>query len=72
MVPLKVSGEGDFLALFFQKYWHIVGDDVSRFCLDVLNRKIKVWSINNTNIVLLLKSISHHSYHNLSLSAYAI
>lgn len=56
MTPVKAFREDGFPALSFQKFWHIVGEKVSEFCLDVLNRKKKVGSINNTNIVLLPKT----------------
>lgn len=53
MAPLKASEEDGFLTLFFQKYWHIVGDEIVKFCLEILNRRKEVRSINNTSIVLL-------------------
>lgn len=55
MAPLKACGEDGYPALFFQKYWHIIGNEVSSFCLDVLNRKKSIQSINKTCIVLLPK-----------------
>lgn len=39
MAPLKASEEDKFPVLFYQNFWHIVGDEVSKFCLDILNRK---------------------------------
>ncbi|KAK3183137.1 hypothetical protein Dsin_030423 [Dipteronia sinensis] len=35
--PTKAHGPDGFHALFFQKFWKIVGVDVSRVCLKVLN-----------------------------------
>lgn len=55
MTPLKASGEDSFPALFFQKYWHIVGDEVSNFCLEVFNGKKSIRGINSTIIMLLPK-----------------
>ncbi|KAA3471190.1 reverse transcriptase [Gossypium australe] len=35
---MKASGEDGFLAIFFQQFWHIVGDEVTDYCLGILNR----------------------------------
>ncbi|KAA3485547.1 reverse transcriptase [Gossypium australe] len=56
MRPLKVPGSDRFPALFFQKYWHIVGKDVLEFCLGVLNDGKEVVSANSTDIVLIPKT----------------
>ncbi|KAL4352687.1 hypothetical protein GQ457_06G008940 [Hibiscus cannabinus] len=37
MSPLKASGNDGFPALFYQKYWQIVGQDVTNYCLSFLN-----------------------------------
>ncbi|KAA3473762.1 reverse transcriptase [Gossypium australe] len=55
MAPLKASGTDGFPAMFFQKFWHIIGKDVSRYCLEILNNQKELDTINNTNIVLILK-----------------
>ncbi|KAA3482175.1 reverse transcriptase [Gossypium australe] len=55
MAPLKALGVDGFLAVFFQRYWHIVGPEVSRYCLEVLNGQIEFGEINKTRIVLILK-----------------
>ena len=41
-------------ALFYQKFWHIVGDDVS-VVLDFLNNGTTLPGINYTHIVLIPK-----------------
>ncbi|KAA3484468.1 reverse transcriptase [Gossypium australe] len=55
MGPTKASGPDGFPAMFFQKYWHIVGKEVLEYCLGVLNEGIEVDSANTTNIVLIPK-----------------
>lgn len=53
--PLKAPGIDGYPALFYQRYWHIVGDDVSHFCLEVLNGRIVMEEINRTHLVLIPK-----------------
>lgn len=55
MAPLKALGKDRFPTLFFQKFWHIVGSDVSDFCLDILNHRIDMRRINIMKIVLIPK-----------------
>ncbi|KAA3489773.1 reverse transcriptase [Gossypium australe] len=55
MGPTKAPGPDGFPAIFFQKYWHIVGKEVLRYCLGVLNEGKEVDSANTTNIVLIPK-----------------
>ena len=42
-------------ALFYQKYWHVVGNDVIAAILDFLNSGIMIPNINYTHIVLIPK-----------------
>ena len=42
-------------ALFYQKYWHVVGNDVIVAVLDFLNSGIMIPDINYTHIVLIPK-----------------
>ena len=42
-------------ALFYQKYWHVVGNDVIAAVLDFLNSGIMIPDINYTHIILIPK-----------------
>ncbi|KAA3479651.1 reverse transcriptase [Gossypium australe] len=55
MGPTKAPGPDGFPAVFFQKYWHIVGKEVLGYCLGVLNEGRDADSANTTNIVLIPK-----------------
>ncbi|KAA3487748.1 reverse transcriptase [Gossypium australe] len=55
MGPTKSPGPDGFPALFYQRYWHIVGKDVTGYCLGFLNERKGVEDINNTDIVLIPK-----------------
>ncbi|GMI73050.1 hypothetical protein HRI_000974300 [Hibiscus trionum] len=55
MSPLKAAGENGLGALFFQKFWHVIGDDTVTFCLTVLKQERPMSDINQTRIVLVPK-----------------
>ena len=55
MEPTKAFGPDGMNALFYQKFWHIVGNDVTTAALDFLNFGIMVLEINYTHIVLISK-----------------
>ncbi|KAH1031840.1 hypothetical protein J1N35_044014 [Gossypium stocksii] len=53
--PLRASGKDRYPVFFYKKCWHIVREDVTSFCLEVLNRGKDIKQINGTNIVLIPK-----------------
>ena len=55
MHPTKAPSPDGLPALFYQKYWYIVGKHVICFCLECLNGEKSLESINSTNIVLIPK-----------------
>ena len=42
-------------AIFYQKYWNIVGNSVTNMVLNVLNNNLPITEINKTNISLIPK-----------------
>lgn len=51
----KAMGLDGFLSLFYEKYWNIIGDEVSHFCLQVLHGNASPSTINKTLLVLIHK-----------------
>ncbi|KAK5842419.1 hypothetical protein PVK06_004772 [Gossypium arboreum] len=54
MAPLKAEVDV-FPAIFFQRYWYIVGSEIARYCLSILNGQAEVEEINKTHIILIPK-----------------
>ena len=55
MGPTKSLGPNGMNALVYQKFWHIVGDDVIAAMLDFLNSGSILLEINYTHIVFIPK-----------------
>ncbi|KAA3468552.1 reverse transcriptase [Gossypium australe] len=55
MAPLNAPDVDGFPAIFFQRYWHIIGPEISIYCLSILNGESEIGGINKTHIVLIPK-----------------
>lgn len=51
--PTKALGPDGVHAMFYQKFWDIVGEDTTNLCLDFLNKGKSLEGINKTNIALI-------------------
>lgn len=58
MTPLKAIGRDGFSALFFQRYWHIIGRNITKIYLGVLWGAVHISAINMTNLVLIPKVLN--------------
>ena len=56
--PTKALGPDDMSAIFYQKYWDIIGEDVSNIILNTLNSNAPLTDLSKTNIVLIPKTNS--------------
>jgi len=54
--PTKSPGPDGMFTLFFQKYWSIVGTNVSNLVLSVHNHGMSISEINITNIAFVPKN----------------
>lgn len=55
MQPCKSPGPNGYPALFYKKYWDLVGDDVCHVVLDFLNDGVMPDDLNFTHVVLISK-----------------
>ena len=51
----KAPGPDGFHAIFFQKNWSVLGHEISRVCIGILEGKHSIRSFNSTNIALIPK-----------------
>ena len=59
MVPLKTLGPDSMPPLFYQNYWSLVGDDVSKTISSMLNSATIPGPLNHTFITLISKTKNH-------------
>ncbi|KAI5313027.1 hypothetical protein L3X38_042201 [Prunus dulcis] len=55
MGPLNAPGSDGLPALFFQKYWDIIGEDIALICLQILNNGKSIKEFNHTLVALIPK-----------------
>ena len=55
MHPCKAPGPDGMHAIFYQRFWHIVGDDVTRFVSSILHGLNSPSCVNETHIALIPK-----------------
>lgn len=72
MRPTKAPSEDGFPAIFFQKFWHIMGKDVCTFCLEISNNNDDVFSLNHTHVVFILKINNPVNLASFPLISYAM
>jgi hypothetical protein len=53
--PTKAPGPDGFQAIFFQKAWGLIGDEVSKVCLCILKGEGSMKEFNISNVVLIPK-----------------
>ncbi|KAI5324876.1 hypothetical protein L3X38_033949 [Prunus dulcis] len=63
MGPLKAPGLDGLPALFFQKYWDIIIEDIALICLQILNNGKSIKECNHTLVALIpkIKNIYHYN-----------
>lgn len=59
--PSKAPGHDGIHAIFFQKYWDIIGENIIGTCLNFLNNGSTFGEINHTLLVLIPKCKNPHT-----------
>ena len=61
MHPLKAPRPNGLPVLFYQQFWHVAGDEVTYFVLEILNNGADIQDLNHTFICLIpkVKKLKH-------------
>lgn len=65
--PTKAPGKDGFQPIFYQKFWDVVGSDLTQKCLTILNHGSALLDLNETDIVLIPKTKTQCLFLNLDL-----
>ena len=55
MAPLKAPGPDGLPPVFYQRYWHLIGEDITAAVLSSLNSGKILKAINHTHVILIPK-----------------
>lgn len=55
MHPSKAPVPDGMQTIFYQRFWHFVGDDVTSYVSNILHSSSSHSCVNNTNIALISK-----------------
>lgn len=72
MHPCKSPGPHGFPALFYKKYWNLVGDEICEVVLNFLNNGAMPEGLNHTHVVFIPKTKNPSKKTNLRLLVFAM
>ena len=69
---MKAPGRDGLHAIFFKRFWHILGDELTNEVLEAISQRKIPFGWNSTNIVLILKVDSQRPLHSIDPLAYVV